>query len=54
MNSPGPKPQNNRRILSGILHVPKTECRRQDSPPEYDPYTSFQDVCVVAALVYWA
>ena len=26
MNRPGPKPQNNRRILSGIIHVIKTGC----------------------------
>ena len=40
MNSPGPKPQNNRRILSGIIHVLKTGCRWQDCPPEYGPYTT--------------
>jgi transposase len=37
---PGPKPQNNRRILSGIIHVLKTGCRWQDCPPEYGPYTT--------------
>jgi transposase len=37
MNRPGPKPQNNRRILSGIIHVIKTGCRWQDCPPEYGP-----------------
>jgi transposase len=31
MNRPGPKPKNNRRILSGILHALKTGCRGQDS-----------------------
>ena len=40
MNRPGQKPRNNRRILSGILHVLKTGCRWQDCPPEYGPYTT--------------
>jgi transposase len=40
MNRPGPKPKNNRRILSGIIHVLKTGCRWQDCPPEYGPYTT--------------
>ena len=40
MNRPGPKPQNNRRILSGIIHVLKTGCRWQDCPPEYGPHTT--------------
>jgi transposase len=40
MNRPGPKPQNNRRILSGIIHVLKTGCRWQDCPLEYGPYTT--------------
>lgn len=40
MHRPGPKPQNNRRILSGIIHVLKTGCRWQDCPPEYGPYTT--------------
>src|SRR5580658_2178494 len=37
---PGPKPRNNRRVLSGIMHVLKTGCRWQDCPPEYGPYTT--------------
>jgi transposase len=40
MNRPGQKPRNNRRILSGIIHVLKTGCRWQDCPPEYGPYTT--------------
>jgi transposase len=40
MSRPGPKPQDNRRILSGIMHVLKTGCRWQDCPPEYGPYTT--------------
>jgi transposase len=39
-NRPGPKPQNNRRILCRIIHVLKTGCRWQDCPPEYGPYTT--------------
>jgi transposase len=34
-NRPDRKPQNNRRILSGIIYVLKTGCRWQDCPPEY-------------------
>jgi transposase len=37
---PGPKPRNNRRILSGIMHVLKVGCRWQDCPSEYGPYTT--------------
>jgi transposase len=40
MNRPGQKPRNNRRILSGIIHVLKTGCRWQDCPPEYGPHTT--------------
>ena len=40
VHRPGPKPRNNRRILSGIMHVLKTGCRWQDCPPEYGPYTT--------------
>jgi transposase len=40
MNRPDQKPRNNRRILSGIIHVLKTGCRWQDCPPEYGPYTT--------------
>jgi transposase len=40
MNRPGQKPRNNRRILSGIIHVLKTGCRWKDCPPEYGPYTT--------------
>jgi transposase len=38
MNRPGQRPRNNRRILSGIIHVLKTGCRWQDCPPEYGPH----------------
>ena len=36
-NRRGVKPKNNRRILSGIMHVLKTGCRWVDCPPEYGP-----------------
>jgi transposase len=39
MNRPGQKPRNNRRILSGIIHVLKTGYRWKDCPPKYGPYT---------------
>ena len=35
---PGPKPQKNRRVLSGIMFVLKVGCRWQDCPPEYGPH----------------
>ena len=36
-NRRGVKPKNNRRILSGIMHVLKGGCRWVDCPPEYGP-----------------
>jgi transposase len=39
-NRPGPKAKDNRRILSGIMHVLKVGCRWQDCPPEYGPSTT--------------
>src|ERR1700733_8364969 len=39
-NRPGRKPGNNRRILSGIMHVLRSGCRWQDCPPEYGPHTT--------------
>src|SRR5260370_20342512 len=38
VNRRGVKPKNNRRILSGIMHVLKTGCRWVDCPPEYGPH----------------
>jgi transposase len=37
-NQPGPKRHEDRRILSGIMHVIKTGCRWVDCPPEYGPH----------------
>jgi transposase len=40
MNQPGPERKDDRRILSGIMHVIKVGCRRKDCPPEYGPHTT--------------
>ncbi len=37
-NQPGPKRKDNRRILSGIMHVLKIGCRWQDCPKDYGPH----------------
>ena len=37
-NQPGPERHDDRRILSGIMHVQKVGCRWQDCPPEYGPH----------------
>jgi transposase len=37
-NQRGPARKDDRRILSGIMHVVKTRCRRVDCPPEYGPH----------------
>lgn len=36
-NLPGPARSDDRRILSGIMHVLKSGCRWCDCPPEYGP-----------------
>jgi len=33
----GPRRQDDRRIISGIIHVMQSGCRWQDCPPEYGP-----------------
>ena len=38
VNQPGPGRQDDRRILSGIMHVLKIGCRWQDCPKEYGPH----------------
>lgn len=38
-----------RRVISGILHVLKTGCRWCDCPPEYGPYTTIYN-----RFVRWA
>lgn len=39
-NQPGARRVDDRRVISGILHVLKTGCRWQDCPPEYGPPTT--------------
>lgn len=39
-NQPGARRVNDRRVISGILHVLKTGCRWKDCPPEYGPPTT--------------
>lgn len=37
-NQPGPERHDDRRILSGIMHVQKSGCRWKDCPKEYGPH----------------
>jgi len=37
-NQPGPQRHDDRRILSGIMHVQKVGCRWKDCPLEYGPH----------------
>lgn len=39
-NQPGPAREDDRRIISGILHVLKSGCRWQDAPAVYGPPTT--------------
>ena len=36
----GVKPQRNREVISGIIHVLKIGCRWEDCPPDYGPHTT--------------
>ena len=36
----GVERKDDRRVISGIIHVLKSGCRWQDCPPEYGPYTT--------------
>lgn len=38
VNQPGPKRKDDRRVLSGIMHVVKVGCRWQDCPKNYGPH----------------
>ena len=38
INQPGPKRHDDKRILSGIMHVLKVGCRWQDCPKDYGPH----------------
>lgn len=37
-NQQGPERHDDRRVLSGIMHVQKVGCRWKDCPPEYGPH----------------
>lgn len=39
-NQPGPEREDDRRIISGILHVLTSGCRWRDCPSEYGPRTT--------------
>ena len=39
-NQPGARRVDDRRVISGILHVLKTGCRWRDCPKEYGPHTT--------------
>lgn len=39
-NQPGARRVDDRRVISGIVHVLKTGCRWRDVPPEYGPHTT--------------
>ena len=39
-NQPGARRVDDRRVISGILHVLRTGCRWCDCPPEYGPHTT--------------
>jgi transposase len=45
----GVERQDDRRVISGIIHVLKTGCRWCDCPPEYGPYTTIYN-----RFVRWA
>ncbi|MFV0515148.1 MAG: transposase [Jhaorihella sp.] len=39
-NQPGARRVNDRRVISGIIHVLRVGCRWQDCPPGYGPATT--------------
>ena len=39
-NQPGPERNDDRQVISGIVHVVKTGCRWCDCPPDYGPPTT--------------
>jgi transposase len=42
-NQPGARRVDDRRVISGIVHVLKTGCRWRDCPPEYGPPTTIHN-----------
>ena len=39
-NRPGARRADDRRTISGIVHVIKSVCRWRDCPPDYGPHTT--------------
>jgi len=39
-NQPGARRVDDRRVLSGIIHVLQSGCRWRDCPPQYGPHTT--------------
>lgn len=39
-NQPGARRVDDRRVISGIIHVLRSGCRWRDCPPVYGPYTT--------------
>ena len=61
-NQPGARRVDDRRVISGILHVLKTGCRWRDCPKEYGPHTTIYNrfnrwsrrrlwLCILESLV---
>ncbi len=48
-NRPGPKREDNRRVISGILHVLRSGCRWSDCPPAYGPRTTISTASTAGA-----
>ena len=42
-NQPGARRVDDRRVISGIIHVLKTGCRWCDCPPDYGPSTTISN-----------
>src|SRR5215207_8151161 len=49
---PGKPRVDDRRVISGILHVLKVDCRWRDVPPQYGPATTLQPLQQVVTT--WA
>ncbi len=44
-NQPGARRVDDRRVISGIIHVLKTGCRWRDCPADYGPATTVYNRC---------
>ena len=51
-NMTGPKRADDRRIISGIIHMLQCGARGSDCPPEYGPYTTSTIASIVETLRY--